>query len=124
MQLSLSVSDVLLAAILSFFLTGLVLLYIRLSKLFLVTLKVEKGASDIPSIIERCCGLFPTEIFVYDGQTVRRGALIRVKTVKNKIIEGKFIGLNNENVICIVTRKSIIAYKLNNTARITVVEKS
>ena len=70
--------------------------------------------SDIESVIKHCCSLFPINSLHFNGATFKRGTFVRVVTAKKRTIEGRFIGINNDNIVCFLTSNTIITYKLDS----------
>lgn len=77
---------------------------------------------DLAKVIDKCYALFPLDSLLFNGETFRRGMYLRITTVGEKIIEGRFIGANRENVLCILTDKTISAEIIENISGITVLE--
>lgn len=71
-------------------------------------------ARDTDRIIARCIDLFPTETVLFNGKSFRRGMKVRVTTTSRKTFEGSFIGLNADNIICVVSKNFITADVLDN----------
>jgi len=61
--------------------------------------------------------MFPEEILQFRGEVYRRGMNIRLTTTQNKIVEGEFLGLGDDDMICIMTSKFIIAQALVNVEK-------
>jgi hypothetical protein len=62
------------------------------------------------------------DILQFRGETYRRGMNIRLVTTQSKIIEGKFLGLNHDNMICLMTRGLIIAQALKNIEQMEILD--
>ena len=77
---------------------------------------------DMEKILQRCYDLFPKEMLQFDGEIYKRGMKVRIITSQNKIFEGKFLGLNNDNMICLMTRKFIIAHAVKNIEEIEMMD--
>ncbi|MCL2565247.1 MAG: hypothetical protein FWE24_05480 [Defluviitaleaceae bacterium] len=71
-------------------------------------------APDLERILKKCYDMFPTEILHFRGEIYKRGMNIRMVTTQNKTFEGKFLGLNSDNMICLMTKGFIIAQALKN----------
>jgi len=80
------------------------------------------SVKDMDKILQKCYDLFPKEMLQFDGEIYRRGMKVRIITSQNKIFEGKFLGLNNDNMICLMTRKFIIAHAVKNIEEIEILE--
>ena len=77
-------------------------------------------ARDINRIIQKCYALFPNEVVVFRGEIFKRGMTVRVTTNNKKIIEGKLIGLNSENIFCVLTNTFIAADILDNVTEMVI----
>lgn len=75
---------------------------------------------DLESVIKKCHDMFPTEILQFRGEVYKRGMNVRLVTTQNKIFEGQFLGLNSENMICLMTKGFIIAQALKNIEEIEI----
>jgi len=74
---------------------------------------------QLDALLRRCQYMFPIEMVVWAGNTYHRGNSLRVVTVNNATIEGEFIGVNNEKMICLVTPQSVVAQEINSISDIT-----
>ncbi len=119
----LTITDITFAAILAFMITWIVKLLIRIFK----TIKfIQHGAENmeqINSILQRCYSIFSTEIIQFNGETFKRGTKVRVITDQSKVLEGEFIGMSNDNVVCIFTSTYIAAHNINNIKKIYSLDK-
>jgi hypothetical protein len=124
MQLPLTATDIIWAAAIAFFITWFIQNIANAVKI-LSTRSVELGRSsgDLQGIIERCYFLFPEDIIHFQGKIFKRGMNVRVTTVQHKIFEGELIGLNNENMLCVLTQKYIVAQELDKIEEMCLVEK-
>lgn len=102
-------------AVLAFFLT-LVYLYIskRIGNGKENDLERQYGLKEIEDILKRCYLLFPTDNLEIEGNIIKRGMRIRIITNQNKIFEGRFLGANDDEMLCLMTRKFIIAHAIQN----------
>ena len=83
----------------------------------------EQPRKEVPGALKRCYELFPKDMFTFKGQTVKRGMLVRVTTIKQNVFEGKLVGVSRDDVvICVVTRKHVIAQGLDGIEEILVIE--
>lgn len=73
--------------------------------------------------IAQCKVLFAQTQFKFEGVTVTRGDRIRVVTMGDRILEGEFIGMNENGVICVVTARNVVAQKLNRVLEISLLPK-
>lgn len=116
--------DFLQASVLAFFLTWFIISVTNFRKLIKRNaFELDYLSKDINAILQKCYKLFPMDIVTFRGQTYRRGASIRVTTVQQKIFEGELIGLNSNHMLCLLTKKYIIAHELDNIEDITVINK-
>lgn len=115
--------DIIFAAILAFFLTWIIIAVSKVTRI-VITRSTELGyrQSDIDAVLKRCYSLFPIDSLRFNGATYRRGMQIRVVTNKNKTIEGKFVGINNENVLCLLTPDSVIAHEIESIEEMMALE--
>lgn len=122
-NLSLSIDQIIIAAILGLVLT-FILQHIIKIKNMLKDVSVDFGynSEDIKKIIDKCYVMFPTEKLLFKGETYLRGAKIKVKTLQNKIFEGELIGVNSKNMFCIMTNKYIMAHEITNIEEISLIK--
>jgi len=71
------------------------------------------------AVFKSCHYLFPIEIIKWQGKTYHRGSLLRVSTSTNATIIGRFVGINSENMLCIITQQSIVAQEIDSISEIT-----
>jgi hypothetical protein len=69
-----------------------------------------KNKSDVT---ERCYEMFPTDHIMFNGETLRRGMQVCMVTLRQKKYEGLFIGINRENMVCLMTERSVVAQELD-----------
>ncbi|MCL2399203.1 MAG: hypothetical protein FWC91_05580 [Defluviitaleaceae bacterium] len=107
--------DVIFAALLAFFLTWFIKTMLRVLRV-VITRSTELGyrPTDLDTVMQRCYTLFPLENLSFKGATFNRGVDVQVVTTRKKIIEGKFIGYNKDNMVCFVTPSSVVAHELGN----------
>lgn len=124
LNISLSLDEILFAAILGLIITWIVQNVVKL-KGFMKNISVDFGynADDLNKILDKCYSMFPIESVLFKGETFSRGNKVRVTTLQNKSFEGEFIGLNSKNMVCILTKKYIVAYEINNIDNIIALEK-
>jgi len=80
------------------------------------------NVKDMEKVLQKCYDLFPKDILLFGGETYRRGMKVRILTSQNKIFEGKFLGLNNDNMICLMTRRFIVAHAVKNIEEIEIMD--
>ena len=114
MPFTISINDVFYAAVMALVFTWL---FKALSRVFkaIVTRSTEFDfhPSNLDTIMEKCCSMFPNEIVRFNGSTFKRGMLLKVITSQHRTIEGQLIGLNDENMVCFITRGTVIAQELD-----------
>ena len=108
-------NDIILAAVLAVFVTWFIkTLYLLGKVVFTRSTELMYNKGDIEAVLEHCYNLFPIESLLYNGNTFKRGMEVRVITNRSKTIEGKFIGLNEENMVCFMTPNTVVAQELGN----------
>lgn len=122
-DLSLSLEEIVSAALLAFFITWFIKNIIKLRRIMKNPSK-EFGYpnKDINQILQRCYALFPKEIVQFGGKTFKRGMKIQIVTFQKKRFEGELIGSNNKNMVCILTKRYIIAHEITNIEEIKIIE--
>ncbi len=121
--INLSAKDIIFAAVLAFILTWLIQSFSKIIKLVVsMPSELTYSSSDFALIMQKCCSLFPHEIVQFNGQTLKRGMIVRVTTNKQKVFEGKLIGLNKDNVVCVLTPRYVVAHGLESITEIFVVK--
>lgn len=125
----LAFEDIIIAAIVALILTWIVSNVRKLRRLLKKPVepvgtqeKILKKALELNKIVQKCYHMFPKDKVMFGDMTVTRGEFIRVKTTENEVIEGKFLGLNHKNVICIITKVNIVAHKMDNTQDIAIID--
>lgn len=81
--------------------------------------QIVDKSKELKLIIEKCYIMFPKDKIYFGGKTFNRGMNIRIMTQQKKVFEGEFIGSNQNNMICILTKKCIVAHELENIEEIT-----
>ncbi|MCL2840174.1 MAG: hypothetical protein FWE05_05315 [Defluviitaleaceae bacterium] len=124
MNIPLYLSDIVFAA----FVAGIIVFIIRIFGKMFHMLTTRNTILSIGSrnltlkqldvMMQRCRRMFPIESFVWEGITFNRGSNIRVITNKDETFEGQLMGINNENMICLVTSDYIIAQQMNAIIKI------
>ena len=111
---SLTAQDILYAALLAFCVTWFINNIIRIKKVLKAATTLSKSPKDIAAVMERCYALFPMDKISFQGETFTRGMQVKVTTNTNADFEGEFIGGNSKNMVCIRTKKYIIAHEICN----------
>ena len=111
--------DIIIAALAALVITWIIIVFSRIARVIL-TRSTELGYSpaDIEAVLKRCYSMFPVESLIFNGITFYRGMAVRVITNRKRIIEGKFLGTNDDNMVCFLTPDTIIAHELNNIEEI------
>lgn len=119
----LTLGDFLFCAVFAFIITWVVLRISRIFRFFTVGFNpIGYRTGDVNKIIQKCYKLFPNETVLFKGKTFTRGMIVKVTTMAQKTFEGRLIGLNSENIICVLTKSHIAADILDNISEIVVVE--
>lgn len=126
MYIPLSAEDILNAAILAVFLV----IAIKFMSFLFFNLVVRTTAmpfqpskltkEELELFLARCYKLFPVDSLNWKGTILKRGATLRVVT-KNSNLTGEFIGINNENMLCILTKNSVVAHELRTVLDIELI---
>lgn len=78
----------------------------------------------IKGIIDNCYALFPKESINFRGVIFKRGMRVEVLTQNNRIIKGEIIGMNQDNILCLITSKHIVAHELSQILEMTQIKES
>ncbi|MCL2874529.1 MAG: hypothetical protein FWE29_06345 [Defluviitaleaceae bacterium] len=121
---ALTFEDIIFAAMWAFIITTLIRGISRLIKAGKPSAKLAYSPSEISDVLKRCYAMFPKDIFIFKGLTVKRGMSIRVTTFKKSVFEGKLVGLSKDDiVICVVTHDHVIAQGLDEVEEISIIEQ-
>lgn len=118
----LSIADIGYAAVLALLLTWLVGGVLRTFELLFKPVEFDYSQDDPGKILKKCYSLFPKEIVDFRGKVFKRGMIVRITTSQRKVIEGELIGLNKDNMICLMTSRYVVAHDLHNIEEITEIE--
>jgi len=114
MPFSLSQQDVLYAAVLALIFTWLIN---SVSKVFKVVITRSTEFNFNPkyaeAVMRKCCRLFPNESVRFGGKTFTRGMPVQVVTSQKKTIEGQLIGSTDDNMVCFVTKCTVVAQEMD-----------
>ena len=121
----LSLGDVLFAAALA----AILMLLLRLPGIILrrlFTWRLRTGtnnlaAEDFELLVAHCRELFPIETVTLHEQVFRRGMVVRMTLRGNQLFEGELIGLNADNIICVISRQAVAADKLESVKALEIV---
>jgi hypothetical protein len=120
----LTLNDIVVAAFWTFIVFFIVRVLSRVFKMLFLrpgtfTLRPEQlEPRQMENVLENCYKLFPNENLIFAGATYKRGMFVRIITSKHNIIEGKFIGINDDNMMCLLTDNSVIAHEIRNITEI------
>jgi len=119
MNIPITMADILFAA----FAAGIVLFIVRvMSQLFrsltnrstiFILGNTPLDPSKLEDITQKCYNLFPIESFKWEGSTFTRGTNLRMITSTNSTFQGKFIGVNSDDIVCLLTDQCVIAQEIN-----------
>jgi hypothetical protein len=123
-MLGLNFSDIIFAALAAFIITGTIKSFMTIWKVFKNpdTIEINQSEKELSNILRKCYNLFPKEIVQFRGKTFKRGMKVRIVTNQHKTIEGKLIGMNSDNILCVITQKYIVAHEMSNIVEITDIE--
>lgn len=122
--LPITFDDIIFAALWAFIVVFLIKvvsgLFLRLvTKTTIFALRPDQlEPEQLEAVMENCYRLFPIDSLNWDGITFRRGNILRIITSNSTQIEGKFIGLNNEDMVCLLTNHSVVAQEINTITEI------
>ena len=114
MPFSLTATDFVYAAALALVFTVLINTLSKVFKL-LITRSAEfsYNPNNMDDIMEKCRLMFPIDNVRFNGTTFQRGMRVKAVTSHKRIIEGELIGANNDNMICFITQRSVVAQELD-----------
>jgi len=111
--------DIVLAAMLALIITWIVKkVSLMLTAILTRTTEFGYRPKDLEEVLQRCYNMFPIESFRFNGSIFHRGMLVRVVNSKNVTIEGEFIGISEDNMICFLTPNSVVAQEIDNIEEI------
>ncbi len=121
---SLTIDEIIYAALGAFILTWIIRVILKLRAVIKNhTSFLSYHSNDLKQILQRCYMLFPKDMVQFHGETYKRGMIIKITTLQNKSFEGEFIGCNEKDILCILTKKYIIAHDIDNIEEIQIIEK-
>jgi len=114
--------DIVFAALLALVITWLIGAGSKVMRV-VITRSTELGFNpvDIDLVLQRCYGMFPIPSVSFNGAIFHRGMSVRAVTSKERVIEGRFVGINKDNMLCILTPSSVIAQELDSILEMRVV---
>ena len=114
--------DILFAAILTLILIWFVKGVSRVIKVvFTQSIDVIYSPGDTEMVLQRCRSLFPIEVLRFKGAIFRYGMRVKVIFAGKDVIEGKFIGVNEEDILCFMTGRYVVTRKLDSVEEIRIV---
>ena len=118
---TLSAMDVFYAAVMAFILMQLILNAAGISRNLS---KSRKSKAELDSMekmdaIKKCKTVFHFETVNFRAKVFKKGARVRITTLQKRIIEGEFMGRNEMNTLCVITREHIIAHEIDKIEDIT-----
>lgn len=124
--MNLMMTDILFAAVVSLLITWIIKSIVAIGRLITNpgAIEIAKCGKEINILLQKCYSLFPKDIIQFKGKTFKRGMKIKIITSKHKIIEGKLIGMNNQNILCIMNQRYIIAHEINYIEDIINIEEA
>ena len=98
-------------------------IFMGLSRATIFSLRPDQLEPDqLEFIMERCYKLFPIPALNWDGVDYSRGNFLRIITNNNTIIEGKFLGINHDGMVCLMTNHAVVAHEIQAIEDIQSVE--
>lgn len=112
---TLSWKDLLYAAVVAFFLTKIILMFSSARRI-----DKENNPQVTPKdVLVRCKLMFPIDTVKFDGKIYTAGMVIKIITHNKKIIEGKLVGRNDSNVLCVITNQHIVVHDISQITQIS-----
>lgn len=107
-----NLSNVICAGLLALVITFVITSYMRLSRILKTAPIITAKLMEVREVIERCHAMFPIESVVYHGVTFERGMDVKITLSDKKSFIGQFVGVNDRNMVCVITPKSIVTQDL------------
>jgi hypothetical protein len=109
----LTLQDVLFAAMAAFVVMWLIKTITRVFKSVITrSTRFDFAPRNRETVLEKCCKLFPTEYLWFNDAIYRRGMQVRILTSRDILFEGQFVGVNDENMVCIMSSHQVVAQEL------------
>ncbi|MCC8014761.1 MAG: hypothetical protein LIO87_06150 [Eubacterium sp.] len=115
---------VILAAVVSAVLTMLTMSLLFIRRVAKEASIILTGAAQMKTVMEKCRRLFPIDVVEYHGTTFKRGMAVKITLSDRKSFVGCFVGRNYDNMVCVVTPKSIIAQEIGLIVDLTPADES
>lgn len=122
-NIHLTFTDIAYASIMALLLTWIVEGVSKSFKLLFKPVEFDYPEHDVKKIMQKCYNLFPKDIIPFNGEVFKRGMIVRVITSQRKVIEGELIGLNNDDMLCLMTSRYVVAHDLRNIEEITLIDE-
>ncbi|MCD7778310.1 MAG: hypothetical protein LUH47_07390 [Clostridiales bacterium] len=106
------IENIFLSGIVSLLITWIITSALKLRRMIKAMPMITAKLFEAREIIERCHRLFPIEVIEYKGITFKRGMHVKITLSNKKTFAGNFIGVNTQNMVCVITPKNIIAQEL------------
>lgn len=121
---SLGTYNYIIAAIMAFFLTYIIMRISNIRKIINDRDELEMNIRNVDkrSVMERCAKMFPIDTMVFNGSVFKKGMNVRITTMQKKVFQGEFVGKNEMDIICILTREHIIAHEIKKITDIVSVD--
>ena len=75
--------------------------------------EIEFTRNNKDDVLERCYEMFPHDNVSFNGENFHRGMYVCVVTLRRKRYEGRLIGINQNNMVCVMTDRSVVAQELD-----------
>ena len=112
--LILTPADFMYIAVAGFFLTAIVIGINKLLKVPFKPVIFAYQSEDEARVFQKCCQLFQKCSLRFDGTLFKRGTPIRIKTIHRHTIDGKFVGVDNDNVVCLMADCRVVTHDLKS----------
>lgn len=124
MGFNLSENDIIFAAVLAAIITFILNKLVNLIKTLRTNgnMQIQYDNTNVKTALAKCYSMFPKEMFVFRGSAYKRGMNVRVTTMQHYTFEGKIIGSNNHDMVCVITPKYIIAHEISHIADMVRIE--
>ena len=119
--LSLTLMDVGYAALLALLLMWIYIIIVKIFRLLVKPLAFHFDEKEWDKILQSCCALFPEESVTIRGAVYRRGMCLRIVTGQRRAFEGELIGRNRDDMICLLSRRCLLAHDVKHIESITII---
>ena len=76
---------------------------------------------QLDNVLQNCYRTFPIDSLEFGGNTYQRGTTVRVTSTRKTAIEGQFIGTNQAQMLCVLTKSTVVAQELSIVSEIEAV---